>query len=191
MTQEESGGRRPGHHHRGRSTAAFIDKSRMLAALPLHAGQVVVDAGCGNGYMSRMFSEAVGVDGTVYALDPDAEAVNRLRQEVGESNIEAMVSDVTRSLPLPADAVDLIYISAVIHGFSPEQLRAFLQEAGRVLKPGAMLAVVEIVKQKTPFGPPLEIRFSPEELREIVGWKALPVLPAGEYFYLQRFQKEE
>lgn len=191
MTHEEGAGQRPAHHHRGRSSERLVDKVRVREALSLQPGQVIVDAGCGNGYMSREFSEVVGPAGRVYALDPDAEAIDRIRREDGHRNIEAMVNDVTRAIPLPPVSVDLLYISAVIHGFSPEQLRAFREEADRILKPRAMLAVVEIVKQETPFGPPLDIRFSPEELREIFSWKALPVVPAGDYFYLQRFIKND
>ena len=42
----------------------------------------------------------------------------------------------------------------------------FIQEAKRLLKPNAILAIVEIVKKETPFGSPFNIRYSPQELKK-------------------------
>jgi ubiquinone/menaquinone biosynthesis C-methylase UbiE len=64
--------------------------------------------------------------------------------------------------------VILIYLSTVLHGFSEDQRNNFLVEEKRLLKPKVRLAIIEIQKQDTPFGPPLDIRFSPEELKEII-----------------------
>jgi hypothetical protein len=68
-------------------------------------------------------------------------------------------------------------------------MQGFLQEVKRLLKPGAMLAIVEIEKKKTPFGPPLELRYSPEELRETVPLVPVNTVKAGEHFYMQIFRK--
>ena len=49
-----------------------------------------------------------------------------------------------------------------VHGFSEDPIDGFQKEATRLFKPNAKLAIVEIKKETTPFGPPLEIRFSPD-----------------------------
>ena len=56
----------------------------------------------------------------------------------------------------------------MIHGFSKKQIQGFLCEIARLLKPDGKLAIVEIEKKEMPFGSPMELRFSPEELKEIV-----------------------
>jgi ubiquinone/menaquinone biosynthesis C-methylase UbiE len=76
-----------------------------------------------------------------------------------------------------------------MHGFSSDQRQGFLHEADRVVKPGGVLAIVEIVKAETPFGPPMAIRLSPEELIQTVGWTPKVCVTVGEYFYMQTFEK--
>ena len=79
---------RTAHHHRGRSSESLLDKSAILRELKLQPGQTVLDAGCGNGYMAREFSRVLKGTGRVYALDPDTEAIEALRAETADTNIE-------------------------------------------------------------------------------------------------------
>ncbi len=175
--------------HRGKFTEDLLDSEGILEALNIQAGQIIVDAGCGNGYMSKMFSKRVGLSGRVYALDPDTHSIKVLRDETQGTNIETIEGDITKPTLVKESSVDLIYISAVIHAFSKNQMQGFLHEVKRLLKPGAMLAIVEIEKKKTPFGPPLELRYSPEELRETVPLVPVNTVKAGEHFYMQIFRK--
>lgn len=131
-----------------------MDNELILKALNIQAGQTILDAGCGNGYMSKIFSNEVTRSGKVYALDPDKYFIKALKNETQGTNIEPMEGDITRPTRLSESSVDLIYISTVIHMFSEQQMRGFLREVKRLLKPDALLAIVEIEKKKTPFGPP-------------------------------------
>ena len=178
------------HHHRGKSTEDRLDKGLILKALNIKPGQTVLDAGCGNGYMSKVFSNEVARSGKVYALDPDKNVIDVLGKETRGTNIEAMEGDITNPTPLEPSSVDLIYASAVIHGFSKAQMQNFIQEVKRLLKPNALLAIVEIEKKETPFGPPLKIRFSPDELKDIIPLAPMNTLPVGEYFYMQIFENK-
>ena len=175
------------HHHRGKSSENLLDKEAILRALRIEPGQKVLDAGCGNGYMSKEFSKRVGGAGSVCALDPDEIGIARLRAETGGTNIVAMLGDITVKTSLPAFTFDLIYLSTVVHGFSPEQFSGFETEVKRLLSSQGRLAIVEIVKRETPFGPPLDRRMSPEELRRSLGLVPLATVDVGEYFYMQVF----
>lgn len=179
------------HHHKGKSSERFLNKERILQALNIQPGQTILDAGCGNGYMAKIFSEKVTPSGKVYALDPDAEAIEALRKETQGTNLEALTGDITKPTPIKEASVDLMYLSTVVHGFSRQKMQALLEEAKRILKPKAVLAIVEIEKKETPFGPPLEIRFSPEELKEIIPLAPLNTTQVGEHFYMQIFQNNE
>lgn len=178
-------------HHRGKSSENLFDKQIILGHLGIRPGQAILDAGCGNGYMSKAFSRLLGKWGRVYALDPDEAAVAKLRKETRGTNIVPMVGDITTTTPFPEASMDLVYLSAVFHGFSPEQTRGFDAEVKRLLKPRAKLAVVEIVKRHTPFGPPLQIRFSPDELKRVVNLPALGTVDIGDHFYMQLFEKPD
>lgn len=166
---------------------SLLDRFAILEALGIRSGQTLLDAGCGNGYMAKEFSKRVGCGGKVYALDPDEMAIALLREQTAGTNIVPLVGDITRTTELSASTCDLVYLSTVVHGFSPEQFRGFEIEVERLLAPGGKLAIVEIVKRETPFGPPLNMRFSPEELRRALSLSLRVTVAVGAYFYMQIF----
>jgi ubiquinone/menaquinone biosynthesis C-methylase UbiE len=177
------------HHHRGKSSEGFLDKEKILTALSIRLGETVLDAGCGNGYMAKEFDKLVGERGKVYALDPDTASIEKLQSETKDRIIDPFVGDITRKTKLQASSIDLIYVSTVLHGFSPAQMNGFTNEVERILKPKGRVAVVEMKKEETPFGPPLSIRFSPEELRQAIRLHPRLLIDVGAFFYMQVFQK--
>jgi len=179
------------HHRKGKFTEGLLDNERILQALDIEPGQTILDAGCGTGYMSKLFSKEVTKSGKVYALDPDKYFVRVLKNETQGTNIETVEGDITRPTRLKESSLDLIYLSTVIHIFSKQQMQGFLQEVKRLLKPGALLAIVEMEKKETPFGPPLESRYSPEDLIKIIPMAPVNTVPVGEHFYMQIFQNME
>ena len=184
MTQHEKNAERV-HHHKGKSSESLLDKDVILRTLQLRPGLTILDAGCGDGYMARAFSQAVGQAGTVYALDPDEAAIAQLAAETNGTNIRAIVGDITTTTQLADSSIDLMYLSTVFHGFNSDQVAGFRREIGRILKPQARLAVVEIEKRETPHGPPMDIRWSPEELQAALELTPLELVEVGEGFYMQ------
>jgi len=176
------------HHHKGKSSESLLDKDAILGQLNILPGQTTLDAGCGDGYMAKEFARILKGTGKVYALDPDTEAIETLRSETQDINIEAMEGDITQRTSLEASSIDLIYLSTVFHGFSKDQIRDFQAEVERLLKAHAKLAIVEIQKNDTPFGPPSDIRFSPEELKQVITLAPLATVAVGQYFYMQIFE---
>lgn len=179
------------HHHGRKSTESFLNIELILKAINIQAGQTILDAGCGNGYMSKVFSKEVTESGKVYALDPNTDFIEVLRKETQGTNIETIEGDITKPTQINESSVDLIYLSGVIHRFSKQQMQGFLRETKRLLKPNSVLAIVEIEKKETPFGPPLNIRLSPEGLKDIVPLVPLNTLQVGEHFYIQIFKNKK
>ncbi|MFH1311962.1 MAG: methyltransferase domain-containing protein [Candidatus Eisenbacteria bacterium] len=176
------------HSHKGKSSEDHLERAAVLSALGIVPGQTILDAGCGYGYIAKEFARALKGSGRVYALDTDSEAIAELRTETEGTLIEALEGDVTRRTPLKPSSIDLIYLSTVFHGFSRDEIPGFLAETTRLLKPHGRLAIVEIKKSETPFGPPLHLRFSPEELRREVGLLPLETVEVGPYLYMQLFE---
>jgi ubiquinone/menaquinone biosynthesis C-methylase UbiE len=185
--KEETSLHKP-HRHRGKSSENYLNKDIILKELTIHSGQTILDAGCGNGYMSKNFSNLLNNTGKVYALDPDNVAIEKLKEEIKGTNIEPIKGDITKRTQIEESSIDLIYLSTVFHGFSKDQIDAFQKEAKRLLKPNGKLAVIEIKKENTPFGPPLEIRFSPDELKKAITLMPISLVEVGEYFYMQVFE---
>jgi len=177
------------HRHRGKSSERYLNKDIILKELNIRSGQTILDAGCGNGYMSKEFSKLLNNTGKVYALDPDKAALEILKQETKGTNIETIEGNISKKTQIKSSSVDLIYLSTVFHGFSEGEIHGFQKEVNRLLKSNAVLSIVEIKKEKTPFGPPLHIRFSPDELKETIALIPKSLVDVGEYFYMQTFVK--
>lgn len=175
------------HEHGGKSSEDILDKNIILQSLKFFPGQNVLDAGCGNGYMAKEFSRLVGAAGKVYAFDIHETSIKQLKKDTDGTNITAVHSDVTKRTAIEDSSIDLIYLSTVFHGFTASQIKDFLSEVKRILKPGSILAIVEINKDDTPFGPPIDIRYSPDELVEAVGLERGDLIEIGGYFYMQTF----
>lgn len=174
---------------KGKFTEGLLDNESILNSLNICVGQTIVDAGCGNGYMSKQFSTFAGASGKIYALDPDEVFINQLKSEVKDTNIVPLIGDITQTTVLKASSVDLVYLSTVFHLFTGSQIPRFEKEVRRILKPGAKLAIVNINKEKTPFGPPLKMRYSPEELKQKLSFTPKKRIEAGAHFYMQIFEK--
>lgn len=168
-------------------TEGLFDKAFVIEQLQLKEGQSVLDAGCGNGYMAKEFAQGVGDAGKVYAMDIEEYGVRQLQEEVKKSNIIPLVGDITRPCPLEKGSLDLVYLATVYHIFSVSQERGFALEVKRILRPGGLLGVLNMIKEPLSFGPPVEMKCSPEELREKIDMPVLKCIPVERYFYLQLF----
>ena len=175
-------------HHKGNSTENLLDKDVILKILDITPNQKIIDVGCGNGYMSKEFSTLVGKSGKVFAVDQSTEAIEKLKHETKENNIVPLETDITDIVPIEDKSIDLIYLSGVFHIFSKEQIGKFQQEVKRLLRPRGKLAIIEIKKENTPFGPPLNMRCSPEELKQIIKLNPISSIDLGDFFYIQLFE---
>ncbi len=107
-----------GGHKRGPTSFQIHDPDRVFDALPLKKGDHFLDAGCGPGDYSIRASECVGDAGLVFALDKDKQMIEELRRKArkkGITNIRAVTSDFTASLPLRDHSVDVCLAATVLH----------------------------------------------------------------------------
>jgi trans-aconitate 2-methyltransferase len=106
----------------------------VLERLPLQGAEVVLDAGCGTGRVTRMLVERLP-RGRVIAVDGSAAMVEKVREVVRPQD-EAFVADLT-ALEL-AEPVDAVVSSAVFHWIRDHDLLFARMRAA--LKPGGRLA---------------------------------------------------
>jgi len=174
---------------RRKFSEGLLNDDTILENLDICLGQTIFDAGCGNGYMAKKFSKLVGNTGKIYALDTDKELITILKKEIEKTNIEALVGDITKPSELKDCSIDLVYLSTVFHIFSDIQIVSFGKEIKRILKQKAHLAIVNMKKEDTLFGPPVEMRSSPEELKQKLPFAPKKFIEVGEHFYMQLFEK--
>jgi ubiquinone/menaquinone biosynthesis C-methylase UbiE len=180
-------GQEPKQARAPKFSEGLVDVEMVLETLNIRPGQTILDGGCGTGYMARAFSDRVTPSGRVYALDRDRTFVRLVAEETKGSNILALEGDLTRPSRIPGSSVDVVYASSVVWLLSRSQMLEFVEEVKRILKPGGRLAIVEMDKKETAFGPPLEQRYSPEELKARIPLPALSTVKVGEHFYMQVF----
>ena len=180
---------------RGRSSFWMQDQKLVFDALELKEGDSFLDLGCGPGDYSMRASEIVGDSGVVYALDRWRDVIDDLAEKArsrGSKNIRAIVSDITEHLPVDDESVDLCFISTVLHSLDLADVeKSLFGEIRRVLKPGGRVAIIECKKEEQPFGPPMSMRLSPEEIESSIvryGFERTGLVDLG-YNYMILFAK--
>ena len=109
---------------------------------------LVVDAGCGEGYGAAMLRASVS--GRLLGLDYDAAAAHHARQTYGRSARLAVARANLVHLPLADASVDVLVSAQVIeHLWEQER---FVHECARVLAPGGLLVVTTPNRRTFPPG---------------------------------------
>jgi ubiquinone/menaquinone biosynthesis C-methylase UbiE len=130
----------------GESREVYTARMEVLKAMALKPGDSVADVGAGTGLYTRLFAQAVGPAGKVYANDIAPKflafiADNAARE--GLKNVQTVQGN-DRSTNLPDASVDVIFNSDVYHHFEyPMTMNADMR---RALKPGGRLYVLEFEK---------------------------------------------
>jgi len=97
-------------------------------------GAAVLDIGVGDGTFERIAS-ARGLN--VHVLDPDPQAIERARSELGLG--DRARTGIGQSLPWGDASFDGVVVSEVLEHLDDVALRGTLAEIRRVLRPGGML----------------------------------------------------
>ncbi len=177
------------HQDAGKTTRDILNAKNVIKALKLREGMILVDAGCGDGFISLEASKAIG-GGKIYAIDIYEKSINLLKRTIKEENIEnikAIIGDITRKLPIPKSTVDIYFMANVLHGLVVnKRVKPAMKEIKRVLKPDGKLAIVEF-KKESRLGPHPSLRLDPHETSDIIkvyGFRTVKVEEVGPYHYI-------
>ena len=166
---------------------SWFNPEKILADAGLRQGMVFADIGCGDGFFAILAAEVVGKNGVVYAVDADASAIERLRNKVHEkglANVEA-VAGKAENMIFCQSCADIVFYSVVLHDFQdPEKV---LENARQMLKPSGRLVDLDWKKKRTMKGPPIQIRFSEQQARQLIetaGFRIETIYDAGKDHYI-------
>ncbi len=112
-----------------------------LRALRLHAGDHVLDAGCGTGLLTEILSAQVGDRGKVTGLDYSQDMLNLADPRCRElGNVELHQGSVTE---LPFDTESFDAASCIQTLLYVKEVDTAIGELYRVLKPGGRVGIIE------------------------------------------------
>ena len=122
--------------------------AKLIERSGIKQGMKVLDLGCGSGAFTVDTARGVGENGKVYALDVEPKMLKQLEKKLAKpenqdiKNIET-INKSAYELPFDDNFLDVVYMVTVLREI-PDKQRA-LKEVIRVLKPGGILAVTELL----------------------------------------------
>ena len=125
------------------SREIFAGRESILKATGVKPGQRVADIGAGTGLFTKLFAEATGPTGWVYAVDISPNFIQHIRGQLDESEI-LFVSPILssqKSITLPPDSVDLAFVCDTYHHF--EFIPETMQSIRSALRTGGTLVVID------------------------------------------------
>jgi ubiquinone/menaquinone biosynthesis C-methylase UbiE len=186
------------HNHRCHGGFALDEARRRSWYNPdsiienLKEGMTFVDIGCGDGYFSVLAAKKVGPSGKVYAVDIDPLGIEKLKQKARLDGLTNIVTSVGKAedIIFCKGCADMLFFSMDLHDF--EDPAKVLQNAKAMLKPAGQLVdldwkKISWAKQGAQVGPPEQIRFSEEKVKELLsleGFKVVSAVEAGPFHYV-------
>lgn len=126
-----------------RTPDVIEQRRRVLEILSPQAGEMILDVGCGPGFLACDIAEAVGPSGSVSGVDISDQMIAVAQAESdrrGASTVRLQRGEAG-ALPLPDHSVDVV-VSTQVYEYVADVDRA-LREAWRVLRPGGRLLVLD------------------------------------------------
>src|SRR5215510_1269864 len=127
---------------RSRKRDEWQRPGEVMDALGAKSGHRVADIGAGYGYFSFRLAARVGVEGKVYAVDIDEEAINKVRQRKEReklAQVEPILSEADD--PRLPPGLDMILIVDTYHEF--REYDRIMQAVFRALKSGGRLGLID------------------------------------------------
>jgi SAM-dependent methyltransferase len=142
-------------------TESFCGVGCPLALGEVHAGETVLDLGCGAGLDCFLAARRAGATGTVVGVDMTEKMIDKARYHataLGQENVMFFLGRV-ENLPLDDETVDVAIANGVFN-LCVDKPKG-LAETYRVLKPGGRLLMADIL---------LEEQVTPDEVARLGSW---------------------
>ncbi len=122
---------------------AHDKRAEIVARLGLAPGTAIADVGAGSGMFTLEFSDAVGSEGVVFAVDVQDYFLDHIRARAkarGRSNIRTVVASQT-SVSLQPGSVDVVFFCDVYHHL--ERPNGYLKTVHEALRESGRLVIID------------------------------------------------
>lgn len=123
----------------------FSAREAIVDALAIKPGESIADVGAGTGIFEELFSSAVGPGGWVYAVDISAGFLTHINEIAGKKGLKNLscVLSRDRSICLPPNCVDTIFICNTYHHFGESSKTALLKSIDEALIDDGRLVIID------------------------------------------------
>ena len=112
--------------------------------LGLHAGDRVLDVGCGTGQLAMTFAKRIAPSGSIAGIDPAPEMIKRATSRARKQQVPvAFQVAFAQRLPFPNATFDAVACTLALHHVAEDDQQSAVQEMHRVLKPDGRLLIAE------------------------------------------------
>jgi SAM-dependent methyltransferase len=125
------------------SIAGTTRRNEILNEMQIQAGDVIIDIGCGAGYLLPHLAKAVGSSGTIYGLDPSKAQLEQASHRCSEFAIIKLIERSADDSELQSDCCNSATSTQALEYIPDVDLA--LDEITRVLKPGGAFVNVSIL----------------------------------------------
>ena len=117
----------------------------IIKRMGLKEGQVIADVGAGGGYFSMRFSEVVGGEGRVYAVDTNPKFLEYIQMMAGKNNITNLITVLATpsGFTLP-EKVDFVFMRNLTHHIKNRV--EYFRGLREVLKPDGKVVIIDYEK---------------------------------------------
>ena len=174
----------------------LLNPEKIIKKVNITSRQTVGDFGCGSSSIFALqAAKVVGHEGVVYAVDVMksalASVISRAHMQ-GLNNIRTVWSnlEIYGATKIPDSSIERGLLINIL--FQTKQPADILKEVKRMLKPGAILLVVDWKPYGAPFGPMEKDRLPAERIKTLgqeVGYALLEEFEAGPFHYGLVFAK--
>jgi len=118
-----------------------------LSRMALGPGMRVVEVGCGTGHLSTQVARRIQPGGFLFCIDIQPQMVEKTLQRLERQGVHKVQGFVAPAQKLPFDIfdIDLVFLVYVLGEIPDDDRLPALREALRVLRPGAVLSVSEMM----------------------------------------------
>ncbi len=174
----------------------LIDPKIIIEKAGISERMRVADLGCGStGHFVFSIAETIGSDGVMYAVDILKRNLDNIEHRAKQDNLKQIKTvwsnlEIFQATKIEASSLDAGLLINVL--YQSDKRVEMMREAIRLVKKGGSLVIVDWNQSAGQFGPSLEERVNPDNLRtagERLGLKLIGEFNAGQYHFGMAFQK--